>query len=206
MLIHDNAGRVTTLCLDLDTSKATQAVVDADAERLSTLLASCGLRYVEDFSPAGGRHLYVPLAEPIDGAEARELVAALARTAPSMDASPHQNPSTGCIRVPGALHKRGGHQQLITPLSSAYDILRRRNTAGDVDRLRRALAPELRRNRQEAALQAKTAAALRQPQDVSSPDSAPRLAGGSLRCAASRRRACSTRPAIARRRRRAWLS
>lgn len=169
VLIHDAAGRVTTLCLDLDTSKATQAVVDADAERLGTLLASCGLRYVEDLSPSGGRHLYVPLAEPVDGAEARELVAALARTAPSMDASPHQNPSTGCIRVPGALHKRGGHQQLVTPLSSAYDILRRRNTTEDVDRLRRALAPELRRNRQEAALRAKATAAPRQPQNASAP-------------------------------------
>ncbi|PJI52327.1 hypothetical protein CTI14_44200, partial [Methylobacterium radiotolerans] len=31
MLIHDTAGRVTTLCLDLDTSKATKAVVDNDA-------------------------------------------------------------------------------------------------------------------------------------------------------------------------------
>lgn len=164
VLIHDAAGRVTTLCLDLDTSKATQAVVDADAQRLGALLASCGLRYVEDFSPSGGRHVYVPLAEPMDGAEARELVAALARTAPSMDASPHQNLSTGCIRVPGALHKRGGHQQLITPLSSAYDILRRRNPAGDVDKLRQALAPELRRSRQEAALRAKAAPSPLTPQ------------------------------------------
>ncbi|MDR6623624.1 hypothetical protein [Sinomonas atrocyanea] len=158
VLIHDAAGRVMTLCLDLDTSKAAKAVVDADAERLGALLASCGLRYVEDLSPAGGRHLYVPLAEPMDGAEARELVAALGRTAPSLDASPHQNPSTGCIRVPGALHKRGGHQQLVTPLAAAYDTLRRRNSAGDVGRLRRALAPELHRNRQEAALRAKAAA------------------------------------------------
>lgn len=155
VLIHDAAGRAATLCLDLDTSKASQAVVDADAERLGALLTSCGLRYVEDRSPSGGRHLYVPLAEPMDGAEARELVAALARTAPSMDPSPHQNASTGCIRVPGALHKRGGHQQLLAPLASAYDILRRRNTAADLDRLRRALAPELRRGRREAALRAK---------------------------------------------------
>ncbi|GAA2201232.1 hypothetical protein [Sinomonas flava] len=50
---------------------------------------------MEDSSPVGGRHLYVPLAEPMDGAEVRELVAALARTAPSMDASPHQNWSWG---------------------------------------------------------------------------------------------------------------
>ncbi|WP_336853933.1 hypothetical protein [Sinomonas albida] len=168
MLIHDAAGRVTTLCLDLDTSKATKAVVDADAERLGALLASCGLRYVEDSSPAGGRHLYVPLAEPMDGAEARELVAALARTAPSMDASPHQNPSTGCIRVPGTLHKRGGYQELITPLSAAYDILRRRNTSGGVERLRRALAPELRRNRQEASRRAKASPAPLSSQDVGS--------------------------------------
>lgn len=154
VLVHGADGSVATLCLDLDTSKAAQAVVDADAERLGALLASCGLRYVEDVSPSGGRHLYVPLAERMDGAEARELVNALARLAPSLDPGPHRNPSTGCIRVPGSVHKRGGHQELVTPLSAAYDVLRRRNRSTDVARLRQALAPELRRNSEDATRRA----------------------------------------------------
>jgi hypothetical protein len=157
VLIHDAAGDVATLCLDLDTSKAERAVVDCDAARLGALLTSCGLAFVEDRSPSGGRHLYVPLAERMPAPQARELVNALARLAPSLDPSPHQNPSTGCIRVPGSLHKRGGHQQLVTPLSAAHAILRRRNAMADVDRLRQALAPELARNRQEASLRAKLA-------------------------------------------------
>ncbi|KHL01752.1 hypothetical protein LK10_14800 [Sinomonas humi] len=158
-MIHDAAGDVATLCLDLDISKADPAVIDVDAARLGVLLTSCGLQFVEDVSPSGGRHLYVPLAERIPGADARELVDALARIAPSLDPSPHQNPTTGCIRVPGSLHKRGGHQQLTTPLTAAYDVLRRRNTPDDLDKLRRALAPELRRGREEAARRARLATA-----------------------------------------------
>jgi hypothetical protein len=142
----------------LDTSNAAQQVVDHDTERLGSLLSSCGLRYVEDVSPSGGRHLYVPLAERMDGAQARELVEALARVAPSLDASPHRNPSTGCIRVPGSVHKRGGHQELVTPLSSAYDVLRRRNAQANIERLRQVLAPELRRNREETARRARVTA------------------------------------------------
>lgn len=154
VLVHGADGSVATLCLDLDTSKAAQPVVDADAERLGRLLTGCGLQYVQDVSPSGGRHLYVPLKDRIPGPEAREIVAALARLAPSLDPSPHQNPSTGCIRVPGSLHKRGGYQQLVTPLSAAYDILRRRNRAADVARLHQALAPELRRNREDTVRRA----------------------------------------------------
>lgn len=146
VMVHGVDGSVATLCLDLDTSKAAKGVVDADATRLAALLADCGLRYVEDFSPSGGRHLYVPLQERLDGAAARELVEAMTFLAPSLDPGPHQNVTDGCIRVPGSRHKTGGHQTLITPLSGAYDVLRRRNPAGPIAALRRALAPELARN------------------------------------------------------------
>ncbi|WP_334173643.1 hypothetical protein, partial [Sinomonas sp.] len=159
VLVHGADGSVATLCLDLDTSAAAQAVVDGDAVRLGALLTGCGLRWVEDVSPSGGRHLYVPLAERMEGAQARELVEALARLAPSLDAGPHRNASTGCVRVPGSVHKRGGHQELVTPLPVAYEVLRRRNAPETVERLRRALAPELRRNREEAARRVGTAPA-----------------------------------------------
>ncbi|MGO4490486.1 hypothetical protein AB4Y86_00130 [Arthrobacter sp. 2YAF22_2] len=139
---------MATLCLDLDTSKALQGVVDADAQRIGTLLERCGIRYVADHSPSGGRHLYIPLAERMSGPEARELVEAMTLMAPSLDPSPHQNITDGCIRVPGSAHKSGGHQILTTPLAVAYDILRRRNPASAVAALRLALAPEIRRARE----------------------------------------------------------
>lgn len=154
--VHGADGTVATLCLDLDTSKALKAVVDDDAARLGSILDKCGLLWVEDFSPSGGRHLYIPLGGRMDGAAARELVEALALQAPSLDPSPHQNITDGCIRVPGSPHKSGGHQVLITPLSAAYDIMRRRNPTAAVDRLRKILAPELRRLRELKARAAKT--------------------------------------------------
>ena len=161
VMVHGTDGRVSTLCLDFDTSKALKGVVDSDAVRVGRLLSECGIRFVEDFSPSGGRHLYVPLHDRMDAAEARELVEALALMATSLDPSPHQNITDGCIRVPGTIHKSGGHQTLITPLSQAYDILRRRNPARGLVQLRKALAPELARKRALKAREAKTVAVQR---------------------------------------------
>jgi hypothetical protein len=145
VMIHGADGTVSTLCIDLDTSKAQQSVVNEDAQRLGTLFARQNVSFVEDFSPSGGRHLYIPLQERLSGSEARELIEALGRITPSLDPSPHQNLTDGCIRVPGAAHKSGGHQILITPLNRAYDVMRRRNTPEALERLKAALAPELRR-------------------------------------------------------------
>ncbi|UOD83337.1 hypothetical protein [Paenarthrobacter ureafaciens] len=161
VMVHGMDGSVATLCLDFDTSKALKGVVDSDAARVGRLLSACGMVFVEDFSPSGGRHLYVPLHDRLDAAEARELVEALALIASSLDPSPHQNITDGCIRVPGSAHKSGGHQTLITPLSQAYDILRRRNPARTLVELRAALAPELARRRALKAREAKTVAAQR---------------------------------------------
>ncbi|MFJ6004045.1 hypothetical protein [Arthrobacter sp. NPDC092385] len=158
-MLHAVDGSVRTLVLDLDTSKARKAVVDDDARRLGEILYSAGLAYVEDESPSGGRHLYVPLQEPLTAAEARQLVEALARRAVSLDPSPHQNVVHGCIRVPGSAHKAGGHQRLITPLTDAYGILTHRNPASAVATLRKALAPELHRLEQQRRAQERATAA-----------------------------------------------
>jgi hypothetical protein len=152
VMVHGVDGSVATLCIDLDTSKAEPSVVRANASELCRLFSTAGLRFVEDFSPSGGQHIYVPLAERMDGAAARELVEALTYRAASLDPGPHQNLTDGCIRVPGSAHKRGGHQVLLTPLSEAYDIMRRRNAPSAVERLRRALAPELHRLRAKKSL------------------------------------------------------
>ena len=158
-MVHGADGSVATLCLDLDTTKALKGVVDSDAANLRSKLSACGVTFVEDFSPSGGRHLYIPLQERLNASEARELVEALALTAASLDPSPHQNVTDGCIRVPGSAHKSGGHQVLITPLSQAYNVLRNRNPAASIAALRTALAPELARNHALRARQAKTATA-----------------------------------------------
>ncbi|MHA7284594.1 hypothetical protein, partial [Arthrobacter sp. TMS2-4] len=170
VLIHGADGSVRTLCLDLDTSKARKTVVDDDAARLADILGAAGLSFVEDRSPSGGRHLYVPLQEPITAAEARQVVEALGVRAPSLDPSPHQNPTDGCIRVPGSAHKSGGHQTLITPLAQAYGVLTRRNPATALAALGKALAPELyrleqARRRTQVRAAAATAALHAAPRD-----------------------------------------
>lgn len=144
VMVHGADGSVPTLSLDLDTSKALQAVVDADAAAIITLLDSCGLRYVADHSPSGGRHIYIPLTDRLAAEDARELVEALATRFPSLDPGPHQNITDGCIRPPGSWHKSmTGHQVLDTPLAQAYDVMRRRNSATAVTALRRALAASI---------------------------------------------------------------
>jgi hypothetical protein len=161
VMIHAADGSVSTLCIDLDTSKALKGVVESDAARLRKLLAEANVGFVEDFSPSGGRHIYIPLQQRLTAAEARELIEALGLLAASLDPSPHQNITDGCIRVPGSAHKTGGHQTLITPLSQAYAILRVRNSPRTISALRAALAPELARNTAIKERQAKAATAAR---------------------------------------------
>ena len=158
VMVHGVDGSVATLCLDLDTSKALGSVVDADAAAIGALLVSCGLRFVADHSPSGGRHLYVPLGERLPAGEARELVEALGARFPSLDPGPHQNITDGCIRPPGSMHKSlVGYQVLDTPLAEAYDVLRRRNPAEAVAALRRALAASIRQVRARTTTKSKAA-------------------------------------------------
>ena len=148
VMVHGLDGSVQTLCLDLDTSKALQSVVDADAAAIGELLRSCGLRFVADHSPSGGRHIYIPLVERLPGEDARELVEALGTRFPSLDPGPHRNMTDGCIRPPGSWHKSmTGHQVLDTPLAQAYEVMRLRNPVTGVSALRRALAASIRQVR-----------------------------------------------------------
>ena len=157
VMIHGVDGSVATLCIDLDTSKAVKGVVESDAARLGKLLQEANVSFVEDFSPSGGRHIYIPLQERLTAAKARDLIEALGLLATSLDPSPHQNITDGCIRVPGSKHKAGGHQTLLTPLSQAYATLRVRNSPRALSALRTALAPELARLRVLKERQAKAA-------------------------------------------------
>lgn len=127
--IFGKDGTCAAIFLDFDSSVAGIDWVEADVRAAQSLLHSVGARWIEDYSPNGGRHLYIPLTQRVSFTEARDLVEALGTRFRTLDKTPHQNLLHGCMRTPGSPHKRGGHQMLAMSLSMAYDIARRRNSA-----------------------------------------------------------------------------
>jgi hypothetical protein len=127
--IFGKDGCCTSIFLDFDTSVGGQSLVDAETRSTKAWLERCGARWIEDHSPTGGRHIYIPLAERIPFPDARDLVEALGTRLRSLDKTPHQNVLHGCMRTPGSPHKRGGYQELDGSLAHAYDVVRRPNTA-----------------------------------------------------------------------------
>jgi DNA-binding transcriptional ArsR family regulator len=127
--IFGKDGTCAAIFLDFDSSVAGVDWVLADVRALQTWLHNCGARWIEDYSPNGGRHVYIPLAQRVTFTEARDLVEALGTRYRTLDKTPHQNLLHGCMRTPGSPHKRGGHQELAMSLSMAYDIARRPNSA-----------------------------------------------------------------------------
>ncbi|WP_374153013.1 winged helix-turn-helix domain-containing protein [Pseudarthrobacter sp. WHRI 8279] len=127
--IFGKDGTCAAIFLDFDSSVVGIDRVKADVRAVQTWLHSCGARWIEDYSPNGGRHVYIPLKKRVTFSEARDLVEALGNRHPSLDKSPHQNLLHGCMRTPGSPHKRGGHQELAMSLSMAYDVARRPNSA-----------------------------------------------------------------------------
>lgn len=126
--IFGKDGTCAAIFLDFDSSVAGTDWVQADVRAVQTWLHSVGARWIEDYSPNGGRHVYVPLARRITFSEARDLVEALGTRYRTLDKAPHQNLLHGCMRTPGSPHKRGGHQELAMSLSMAYDIARQPNS------------------------------------------------------------------------------
>ena len=136
VLIHAGDGTCRTLCLDFDAKGPNgQAAVLEDVHMVSGLLHAAGAAWIRDRSPSGGRHLYVPLAEPLPFHRGRELVEALALVAPTLDPSPHRGLRHGCIRVPGSVHASGGHQELESDLEQALAVATHRNGPDAVERL-----------------------------------------------------------------------
>ncbi|MEW1986158.1 MarR family transcriptional regulator [Pseudarthrobacter oxydans] len=125
--IFGKDGTCAAIFLDFDSSVAGLDWVQADVRAVQSWLHSVGARWIEDYSPNGGRHVYVPLARRVTFSEARDLVEALGTRYRTLDKTPHQNLLHGCMRTPGSPHKRGGHQELAMSLSVAYDIARRPN-------------------------------------------------------------------------------
>ena len=127
--IFGKDGTCAAIFLDFDSSIAGIDWVEADVRAVQTWLHSCGARWIEDYSPNGGRHVYIPLEQRVTFSEARDLVEALGTRYQTLDKTPHQNLLHGCMRTPGSPHKRGGHQELAMSLNMAYDVARRPNSA-----------------------------------------------------------------------------
>ncbi|NMR32445.1 hypothetical protein [Crystallibacter degradans] len=144
-----NDGLVRTICLDLDVSRGGQEKVESDYNTLRRWFTRNNVRWIEDQSPSGGRHVYLPLNFGVAFTDAKEFVQAAAKRFSSIDPGPHENAKTGAIRVPGSVWKKGGYQRLTMSLNIAYDIARRnRNKWTDWSQLRESLAEELAAVRQ----------------------------------------------------------
>ncbi|MET8006278.1 hypothetical protein [Nonomuraea glycinis] len=143
-------GVTRLLPADFDTSKAAAvgaadpaALVEQEVADFAALVAACGGECFTDVSPTGGRHVYVPWAEPKHFGEMRRLGEALARRYVTFDPSPLLNCQEGLIRPPGAWHRRGGYQRLADPAEYASWVLDHPNGAGVWGALHDALMPEL---------------------------------------------------------------
>jgi hypothetical protein len=140
VMVYGYDGMAKCLFLDLDSSRGGVDLVDADYRELTRWLGRSGALWVEDVSPSGGRHLYVPLQQPVPFTEARDLVEALATRHRSLDPGPHRSVKSGCCRVPGSRHKSGGVQELTQVLGEAIDAITRRNAPRVWDALWRSTA------------------------------------------------------------------
>ena len=141
--IYSAAGDTRVLVVDLDSSRGGVEAVRRDATAVAALVRSAGGDVITDESPSGGRHVYVPLAEPVGFHQARDLALALAARTPTMDPAPNQNLTDGLIRPPGSVHPSGGHQVLHGSLTDAHRLATTGNPPTVLARLRDILAAEL---------------------------------------------------------------
>lgn len=120
--------RTTLLALDFDSKIHGSGQVDADVERARSWLEACGARLVTDRSTNGGRHILVPLAIGTTASfdEIQPLLRQLKARLPSLDITPMQNHSEGCISVPGT-PCAGGYRQLDGTLIDAVNALTERS-------------------------------------------------------------------------------
>lgn len=104
------------LCFDLDAKTPGAAEAAAtDADTLTGLLLDVGLQPVVCASgPSGGRHVWVGLAEGVNGDAIATLARLTKHLCPTLDVSPLTNAATGCVRPPGAPHRAGGHSTVLT--------------------------------------------------------------------------------------------
>jgi hypothetical protein len=148
-------GTAQCLSADFDVARGGIVQVSRDVQRLLAMVEAAGGRAFTDRSPSGGRHVYVPLAQPVELGDMRSLALALSGLLPTFDPAPLTNVLAGCIRPPGARHRSGGWQTLDGSVAAARAVAERPNGPAVWQALRDQLAPQMatqRVNRTDPAL------------------------------------------------------
>jgi hypothetical protein len=116
MYLSGDRRRYDYLVFDLDVSNGNAV---GDAGKLSRWLSELRIAHlVAESGPTGGRHVWIALAEPTDAGVVKELSQLAKSLLPSLDVMPLQNPVSGCVRPPGAIHRHGGTSRPLGALSS----------------------------------------------------------------------------------------
>ncbi len=111
--LTDPQGRYRLLCADLDAKSSAEAAA-GDAARLSCVLSELDMPHLACASgPTGGRHVWLGLHESLDAEVVSTLAYLLKAWLPTLDVAPLVNPTSGCVRPPGAPHRLGGVSQVI---------------------------------------------------------------------------------------------
>ncbi|MFT8395942.1 hypothetical protein [Propionibacterium sp.] len=114
MYLADAEGRYHYVGLDLDAHEGGDGQARQDAETIGQVLTAAGIAHVVcESGPSGGRHVWIGLAEPAEAQLVRDVAHSVQGLCPSLDATPLLNPTTGCLRPPGAPHRHGGASRVI---------------------------------------------------------------------------------------------
>lgn len=112
--------RFRFLAFDLDAHGDAAAPL-RDLNVLAGYLTDAGIPFLVCASgPAGGRHIWIGLADSIDADTVATLNRLVKHLCPRLDLSPLSNPRIGCVRPPGAPHRDGGAS---VPLTGSLDVL-----------------------------------------------------------------------------------
>lgn len=116
MYLSGDRERYDYLTFDLDSGHGNAI---RDAGRLSLWLDELRIDHlVTESGPTGGRHIWIALEEPTDAGMVKEISQLAKSLLTSLDVRPLQNPKTGCVRPPGAVHRYGGISRPLGALSS----------------------------------------------------------------------------------------
>ena len=119
MYLATEAGDYRFVCFDLDAGRGNAPY---DAGKLALWLNELGIDHVvTESGPNGGRHVWIALETAAAAETVRELAQLAAQLLPSLDTTPLTNPRTGCVRPPGAPHRRGGSSVPSGPLDALLD-------------------------------------------------------------------------------------
>lgn len=134
-IYQQRGGHHYTTCIafDFDAKRSDPETVVEEVTRLKNHLYNRHGEVIIDRSLNSGQHVYLPLPEETTLPTAKKFVHRLksALALSTLDTAPMSG-SKGAIRTPGARHKDGGHQMLVTNFEAAKAIIAYRNPGFDI--------------------------------------------------------------------------